>query len=53
MPGSRLSADDREEIAYRVRNGVSYAAIGRFLGRSTSTIQREVNRPGFYRGSVV
>ena len=36
--------EEREEIAHLVRNEVSYAEIGRSLGRPTSTIQREVVR---------
>ncbi|MFI1459763.1 GbsR/MarR family transcriptional regulator [Nocardia carnea] len=52
MPGSRLSAEDRREIAVGLRAGIGYAAIARQLDRPTSTISREVNRnggPGRYR----
>ncbi|WP_280419484.1 helix-turn-helix domain-containing protein [Nocardia carnea] len=52
MPGSRLSAEDRREIAAGLRAGIGYAAIARQLNRPTSTISREVNRnggPGRYR----
>ncbi|NKY32787.1 helix-turn-helix domain-containing protein [Nocardia speluncae] len=52
MPGSRLSEQDRIEIAAGLRAGIGYAAIARQLDRPTSTISREVNRnggPGRYR----
>ncbi len=46
-PGERrLSLREREEISLGVRRGDSFAAIGRHLHRSTSTISREVNANG-------
>jgi len=46
-PGpSRLSLREREEISLSVRRGDSFAAIGRALSRSTSTISREVAANG-------
>lgn len=39
-----LSEDERVVIADRLRAGVSLRAIGRELGRSPSTVSREVNR---------
>jgi transposase, IS30 family len=41
LPG-RLSLEDRVEIKVGLRAGESFAAIGRRLGRATSTISREV-----------
>lgn len=41
-----LSLDDREEISRGLVAGESLAAIGRRLGRPTSTISREVKRNG-------
>jgi IS30 family transposase len=41
MPG-RLSLEDRVEIKVGLARGESFAAIGRRLGRATSTIAREV-----------
>ncbi|GAA5054916.1 helix-turn-helix domain-containing protein [Nocardia callitridis] len=52
MPGSRLTEQDRTEIAEGLRAGIGYAAIARQLDRPTSTISREVSRnggPGRYR----
>ena len=40
--GRRLSIRDREQIARGLAAGYSYAAIGRMIGRPTSTITREV-----------
>ncbi|AZS82744.1 helix-turn-helix domain-containing protein [Achromobacter sp.] len=47
-----LSAQECESISRRLASGASYRAIGRALGRSASTISREVGRhggPGKYR----
>lgn len=47
-----LSAEERESISRGLASGTSYRAIGRELGRSASTISREVSRnggPGKYR----
>ncbi|WP_073484645.1 GbsR/MarR family transcriptional regulator [Streptoalloteichus hindustanus] len=52
MPGERLSQQDRRLIAAGLRDGLTYAAIARRVGRPTSTITREVMRnggPGGYR----
>ncbi|MFD0479385.1 helix-turn-helix domain-containing protein [Nonomuraea thailandensis] len=52
MPGGRLSQRDRHRIAAGLTDGLSYAEIARRLGRSTSTISREIGRnggPGRYR----
>jgi IS30 family transposase len=46
-PGPRrLSLEEREEISIGVRRGDSFGIIGQRLGRSTSTISREVNANG-------
>ncbi len=46
-PGPRrLSLQEREEISLGLRRGDSFSAIGRQLGRSTSTIWREVHANG-------
>lgn len=42
VSASRLSLDDRVEIKLSLENNDSFAAIGRKLGRVTSTISREV-----------
>lgn len=42
----RLSACDRETIRVGLVEGLSFAAIARGLGRSTSTVSREVNANG-------
>ena len=46
LPGRHLSLADREAILSGLSAGQSYAAIGRSIGRSTSTVIREleVNR---------
>jgi len=46
VPGRHLSLADREAILAGLSVGDSYAAIGRSIGRSTSTVVREleVNR---------
>jgi len=41
-----LSAQERESISRGLASGASYRAIGRELGRSASTISREVGRKG-------
>jgi IS30 family transposase len=41
-----LSLEDREEISRQLMVGAGFAAIGRLLGRPTSTILREVTRNG-------
>ncbi|WP_217189641.1 GbsR/MarR family transcriptional regulator [Streptomyces buecherae] len=46
MPGERLTRQDRREIAAGLRDGLTYAAVARRLGRSTSTVTREVMRNG-------
>jgi IS30 family transposase len=40
--GRRLSLEEREQIAHGLAAGRGYAAIGRTLGRPTSTITREL-----------
>ncbi len=44
MPYQHLSNEERDEIAQMRYLGISFSEIGRRLGRSTSTISREVNR---------
>lgn len=46
MPGERLTEQDRRTIAAGLRDGLTYAAIARRLGRPTSTVTREVTRNG-------
>jgi IS30 family transposase len=46
MAGCRLSLMEREEISRSCRWGVSFADIGRRLGRPTSTVSREVASNG-------
>lgn len=46
----RLQFEERTEIRRRLTSGESLAAIGRALGRPTSTISREVGRNGGRRG---
>jgi DNA-binding transcriptional regulator GbsR (MarR family) len=50
MPGDRLTLQDRRQIAAGLREGLTYAAIGRRIGRPTSTVTREVVRNGGPRG---
>jgi len=46
-PGERrLSLEEREEVSLRVRRGDTFTAIAAHLGRSTSTVSREVNANG-------
>ena len=44
MPGERLTLQDRRQIAAGLREGLTFAAIGRRIGRPTSTVTREVMR---------
>ena len=46
MPGTALSAEEREEIRVGLSKDRSYAAIARDLVRPTSTVSREVGRNG-------
>ncbi|MER8236677.1 helix-turn-helix domain-containing protein [Streptomyces sp. NPDC094049] len=46
MPGDRLTLQDRQQIAAGLREGLTYAAVGRRIGRPTSTVTREVMRNG-------
>jgi IS30 family transposase len=46
MPGSALSAHEREEIRVGIETKESVRSIARRLGRSPSTISREVSRNG-------
>ena len=50
MRYQRLSAGEREEISVLLPLGVSKREIGRRLGRSASTIVREIRRCRTYRG---
>ncbi|CAM5675830.1 helix-turn-helix domain-containing protein [Streptomyces tanashiensis] len=50
MPGDRLTLQDRQQIAAGLREDLTYAAIGRRIGRPTSTVTREVMRNGGPRG---
>ncbi|MEU3483559.1 helix-turn-helix domain-containing protein [Streptomyces sp. NPDC033754] len=50
MPGDRLTLQDRRRIAAGLREGLTYAAVGRRIGRPTSTVTREVMRNGGPRG---
>ncbi|GAA2275766.1 helix-turn-helix domain-containing protein [Nonomuraea roseoviolacea subsp. roseoviolacea] len=46
MPGGRLTAEDRRRIAEGLAAGLTYAEIARRLGRSRSTVTREIARNG-------
>ncbi|GAA2208372.1 helix-turn-helix domain-containing protein [Nonomuraea monospora] len=46
MPGARLTAEDRRRIADGLTAGLTYAEIARRLGRSRSTVTREIARNG-------
>ncbi|MEU0567290.1 helix-turn-helix domain-containing protein [Nonomuraea sp. NPDC005983] len=46
MPGDRLTAEDRRRIAEGLAAGLTYAEIARRLGRSRSTVTREIARNG-------
>ncbi|QXV56550.1 helix-turn-helix domain-containing protein [Amycolatopsis sp. TNS106] len=46
MAGERLTQQDRRQIAAGLRDGLTYAAIARRIGRPTSTVTREVMRNG-------
>ncbi|GLZ78500.1 MarR family transcriptional regulator [Actinorhabdospora filicis] len=50
MAGDRLTLQDRRRIAEGLRDGSTYAAIGRRIGRPTSTVTREITRNGGARG---
>lgn len=50
MPGDRLTLQDRRQIAAGLREGLTYAAIGRRIGRPTSTVTREILRHDGPRG---
>ncbi|MFI6390903.1 helix-turn-helix domain-containing protein [Nonomuraea sp. NPDC050547] len=46
MPGDRLTAEERRRIAEGMAAGLTYAEIARRLGRSRSTVTREIARNG-------
>ncbi|MFD2470321.1 helix-turn-helix domain-containing protein [Amycolatopsis silviterrae] len=46
MPAGRLSYPERQRVAAGLADGLSYAEIGRRLGRPKSTVIREVARNG-------
>jgi predicted transcriptional regulator len=50
MPGGRLTAEDRRRIADGLAAGLTYAEIARRLGRSRSTVTREIARNGGAHG---
>lgn len=52
MPGPRLSSCEREEIRSGFDREVSIREIARRLGRSASTISREISRNRSQRGYV-
>ena len=45
-PAGRLTLADREEISFGVRSGATFTAIARGLGRSVSTVSREIAANG-------
>jgi len=51
MPYRHLSSTERDEIAQMYYSGLSFSEIGRRLGRSKSTISREVSRNRIRHGS--
>jgi IS30 family transposase len=46
----RLMPEEREEISRKLAKGESFQTIASHLGRSVSTIAREVTRGGCNRG---
>ncbi|WP_143047288.1 helix-turn-helix domain-containing protein, partial [Amycolatopsis xylanica] len=46
MPGPRLTCEEREKIQNGLDQGLTQDVIARVLGRSPSTISREVRRGG-------
>jgi len=46
VPGGRLTQQDRHRIAAGLAEGLPYAEIARRLGRTTSTVSREIGRNG-------
>ncbi|SKC59323.1 GbsR/MarR family transcriptional regulator [Krasilnikoviella flava] len=55
MPGGRLTAQERQQIALGLADDLAYAEIARRLDRPTSTVTREVMRnggPGGYRADL-
>ncbi|MFE6967955.1 MarR family transcriptional regulator [Isoptericola sp. NPDC057653] len=55
MPGGRLTAQERQQIALGLADDLAYAEIARRLDRPTSTVTREVMRhggPGAYRADL-
>ncbi|QVQ54163.1 helix-turn-helix domain-containing protein [Spiractinospora alimapuensis] len=51
MPGARLSATERAQIAEGLGRRESYAVIAQRLGQPTSTVSREVGRNGGRSGA--
>jgi DNA-binding transcriptional regulator GbsR (MarR family) len=55
MPGGRLTAQERQQIALGLADDLAYAEIARRIDRPTSTVTREVMRnggPGGYRADL-
>ncbi|MGW8566328.1 MarR family transcriptional regulator [Isoptericola sp. NPDC055881] len=55
MPGGRLTAQERQQIAAGLADDLAYAEIARRIDRPTSTVTREVLRhggPGAYRADL-